>query len=298
MTNTKRITIKDLMEKIKELELKIENFDTLKKRIDDLEKEVHSLKNKNEFQSADKTTEKRFLCSKCDKTFSTINDLKRHDKSNHTDINCKSCEKVFFKSSDLEIHLEQEHKAERFKCKRCEKEFVLKWRLNKHEKIHNSQNVKKCHYFNNEKQCPFEKIGCMFEHSLAGQCRNGDLCKRKLCSFEHKNLGVENNIAKSIEINSVQCDEDIKKTDEEKSFDLNVKTNFPEIYDYYLTNQKHIPCYFCNYISKSQVLKSIENEMINYMDTNHEDIIEVFKSNDTEIENTIHVEFLEIFVPE
>ena len=45
--------------------------------------------------------------------------------------------KVFFKSSDLEIHLEQEHKAERFKCKRCEKEFVLKWRLNKHEKIHN-----------------------------------------------------------------------------------------------------------------------------------------------------------------
>ena len=81
------------MEKIKELEFKIENFDTLKKRIDDLEKEVHSLKNKNEFQSADKTTEKRFLCSKCDKTFSTINDLKRHDKSNHTDINCKSCKK-------------------------------------------------------------------------------------------------------------------------------------------------------------------------------------------------------------
>ena len=77
-----------------------------------------------------------------------------------------------------------------------------------------------------------------------------------------------------------------------------MKTNLPEIYDYYLTNQKHIPCYFCDYISKSQVLKSIENEMINHMDTNHEDIIEVFRSNDTEIENVIHLEFLEVFVPE
>ena len=231
-------------------------------------------------------------------TFSTINNLKRRDKSNHDIINCKSCEKVFFKSCDLEIHIEQEHIAERFKCKQCEKDFVLKWQLNKHEKIHNSQNVKKCHYFNNEKLCPFEKIGCMFEHSLAGQCRHGDLCKRKLCSFEHKHFRVENDIAKVIENNSKQCDEDIEKTDEEKSFDLYVKTNFSEVYDYYLTNQKHIPCYFCDYISKSQVLKSIESEIINHMDTKHEDIIEVFKSDDIEIENIIHLEFLEFFVPQ
>ena len=71
-----------------------------------------------------------------------------------------------------------------------------------------------------------------------------------VCSFEHKHFRVENNIAKVIENNSKQCDEDIEKTDEEKSFDLYVKTNFPEVYDYYLTNQKHIPCYFCDYISK------------------------------------------------
>ena len=86
MTNSKRMTIKDLMEEIKKLELKIEFFDTLKKRIDDLKKEVHSLKNKKESQSANEIPEKRFLCSKCDKTYSTKNDLKRHDESNCTDI--------------------------------------------------------------------------------------------------------------------------------------------------------------------------------------------------------------------
>ena len=97
-----------------------------------------------------------FPCRKCDKTFSATNDLKRHEKIKHNQINCKSCEKVFFKNSDLEIHLEQEHKAEKFKCEQCEKMFVLKWRLNKHEKIHSSENVKRCQYFNNEKICPFE----------------------------------------------------------------------------------------------------------------------------------------------
>ena len=116
--------------------------------------------------------------------------------------------------------------------------------------------------------------------------------QKKLCSFEQRNSLTDKNNSKDDETKSSE------ETYEEKSFDLYVKTNLPEIYDYYLTNQKHIPCYFFDYISKSQVLKSIENEMINHMDTNHEDIIEVFRSNDTEIENVIHLEFLEVFVPE
>ena len=118
-----------------------------------------------------------------------------------------------------------------------------------------------------------------------------DICKVQLCSFEHRNNLTDKN-------NSKDETKTNEERDEERSFDLYVKTNFSEIYDYYLTNQKHIPCYFCDYISQSQVLKIIENEMINHMDTNHEDIIEVFKSDDTEIENVIHLEFLELFVPE
>ena len=34
------------------------------------------------------------------------------------------------------------------------------------------------------------------------------------------------------------------------------------------------------------------------MDTKHEDIIEVFKSDNMEIENIIHLEFLEFFFPQ
>ena len=61
-------------------------FDTLKKKNWWFRKEVHSLKNKKESQSANEIPEKRVLCSKCDKTYSTKNDLKRHDESNCADI--------------------------------------------------------------------------------------------------------------------------------------------------------------------------------------------------------------------
>ena len=43
--------------------------------------------------------------------------------------------------------------------------------------------------------------------------------------------------------------------EEEEMFELNIKTNFSEIFEYYLTNNKHIHCYFCDYISQSQFLR-------------------------------------------
>ena len=94
----------------------------------------------------------------------------------HTPINCSSCKRVFSKNSDLENHLEKDHNVEKFECENCDKKFALKWRLAKHEKMHIRKNRKKCHYFNNQKACPFEKLGCMFEHSAAGECHNGSFC--------------------------------------------------------------------------------------------------------------------------
>ena len=110
-------------------------------------------------------------CKKCDKTFTTRKNLRRHDKLNHalSQIKCNSCEKVFAKYCDLESHLAKEHKIPKFSGGKCDKTFVLKWRLIKHKMIHNSQNVKKCHYLNSQKTCSFEQIGFMFLHSPAGK---------------------------------------------------------------------------------------------------------------------------------
>ena len=83
----------------------------------------------------------------------------------------------------LKIHLKSQKK---FECYQCGKSFVLEWRLKKHMSIHYSFEIKGCHYFNNDKECPYENIGCMFSHQLAGICKYAKSCKNSLCSFQHK----------------------------------------------------------------------------------------------------------------
>ena len=83
------------------------------------------------------------------------------------------------------MHL-KEHIEKQFKCEKCNQEFHLKWRFNKHQEGHENTNVKYCHYFNNKKECPFQELGCMYKHSAAPVCKYKSSCNRKLCQFTHK----------------------------------------------------------------------------------------------------------------
>ena len=117
--------------------------------------------------------------------------MNKHYKKNHNvlSLNCNLCETTFSQNFDLELHFQSEHNTEKkFKCDKCEMRFVLKWRLQKHVGIHeekNSSNMKYCHYFNNDKKCPFETLGCIFKHESAPQCRYIGKCSKALCPFKH-----------------------------------------------------------------------------------------------------------------
>ena len=63
----------------------------------------------------------------------------------------------------------------------CDKKFVLKWRLTKHQE-------------NNRKPCPYEEIGCMFDHSLSEMCVFGKQCLNKLCPFRHDQENLETEV--------------------------------------------------------------------------------------------------------
>ena len=127
-------------------------------------------------------------CKVCDIDFENRRNLMEHVKEEHPrKIRCLSCEEVFNKNSDLEAHIKTYHETiETYKCDICEKTFVLKWRLNKHQENHTSLTTKKCHYYNNKKECPYEDIGCMFEHVLSEMCIFGKNCQNKLCSNQHE----------------------------------------------------------------------------------------------------------------
>ena len=41
-----------------------------------------------------------------------------------------------------------------------------------------------CHYFNNYKDCPWDK-DCRYSHEYAKNCSDDGDCRRKLCPFQH-----------------------------------------------------------------------------------------------------------------
>ena len=97
---------------------------------------------------------------------------------------CNLCDENFDRYSDLEMHIKLTHEIHQmFKCDMCEKQFVLNWRLKKHMNMHSERISLHCHYFNNNKKCPFEVLGCKFMHKASTECKNGVSSKRPKCSF-------------------------------------------------------------------------------------------------------------------
>ena len=189
--------------------------------------------------------------------------------------------------------------------------FVLEWCLKKHKNIHSEKasNLKFCHYYNNNKTCPYSDLGCMFRHEDSPICLNKSKCTFKLCQFKHSqsekkkqnscdqcDFNTESAEIIETHIKEFHITKSDKQIEDKQTYDLYVETNFPEIFDCYLKNENHLPCYFCDYSSKSQILKNIKNEMIRHMETNHEKVIEAFKSDNTQVENLLHLEFLEYFL--
>ena len=78
----------------------------------------------------------------------------------------------------------------------------------------------------------------MFDYVSAGECQNGKVCIIKLCCFEHRTIGSEGDNSKDNNIEAKQNEEEIITTEEEKSFDLYVKINFPDILSKYLQNKR------------------------------------------------------------
>ena len=274
---------------------------------DELKNVKEENKNLNEKEPVEKPKGKsadEFSCKICDLHFMSKKKLKMHNKSDHTpQINCESCEETFQKNCDLESHVERCHDSvEKFECDQCGKIFVLNWRLKKHQDIHTNQNVRKCHYFNNLKYCPFEFIGCMFDHSLSGKCIYGNKCTIKLCAFQHEkhveaeneeeNVEVSNKASEKFSDGDVDTIDQINDEDEEH-FQTYVKVNFPAVFKKFKA-EKTIKCYYCNFTPKSRKLRDLEDEMVSHIKDTHKDAKEVL---DSEIfDDEYHEDFLGLFI--
>ena len=183
MAGKKNKTVKELSIEVDELKKEIlylrEYIDTVKSdvtlKINDVKEDKKAMNRKTKLK-----------CFKCEKTFTTKPLLVNHIAESHRkNIECDQCDSTFTQMYDLEHHIESIHQAKQnFKCNQCNLSFFTNWRLQKHTRMH-SKNGKKCHFFNNGKLCPYEKLGCRFEHEVSQKCKFGIKCKKSLCQFMH-----------------------------------------------------------------------------------------------------------------
>ena len=101
---------------------------------------------------------------------------------------CDICGDEFSLHKTFKEHLRTHHNTSTMNCSECGKCFFAKWRLNLHVKHHHVQKSKRCcHFFNNGKFCPYEKMGCKFQHLKSKICKFGSSCVQDKCQFRHEN---------------------------------------------------------------------------------------------------------------
>ena len=110
--------------------------------------------------------------------------MKKHenDKDSKTRVfKCDHCDSEFKEKWKMNAHLK---KHEKHKCEQCEKSFKYLDLKKKHILI-SHENVKLyCHFFNNDKTCPFDET-CIFLHEDARFCKYDGICERNFCMFKH-----------------------------------------------------------------------------------------------------------------
>ena len=77
-------------------------------------------------------------------------------------------------------------------------------------KLHTEKFVKHCYYFNNNRNCPFEELGCKFLYARAKSCGFGSKCKRRLCPLRHHE---EDNVQSDVNGSKVEKHEGVEESD-------------------------------------------------------------------------------------
>lgn len=144
--------------------------------------------------------EKRNGCTDCDKKLDDGNFLKKQkNRSSFGVYKCDQCNKEFDQGWKLSAH-EKKHK--RYQCDKCENCYEYLDILKKHKLVSHENTKLYCHFYNNEKTCPYDER-CIFLHKDSKFCKYDTYCERDLCMFKHGKVPIEN---ENIDPNDI-CDE-------------------------------------------------------------------------------------------
>ena len=192
------------------LSLKTEFVGAMEK-IDDLINKYSSLERKYE-KNIKRSKKVNFKCHNCSDKFESLGDLKKHKTDGcEGDFNCEECEKKFRDENQLEKH-KLTHK--KYECDECDKIFKHEGVLQKHTQAAHEDVTLYCHYFNNDKTCPYDEE-CIFVHEESELCMFGLGCERTLCMFRHEGKNEDDEESDS-DSDSNDTDDDDMEVDVEE----------------------------------------------------------------------------------
>ena len=199
----------------------------------------------------------KFECSKCNDTFENVVKFQKHkDKSTTCDANpypyqCEKCELLFTSKKQCSSH---EEKHGNFQCDKCDKVFTFEGVLEKHiSAAHGSMTIF-CHYFNNNKICPF-KNECIYAHLTSKDCMFGNDCERLFCMFRH-----DDHFQKDEDESDTENDESENENEEDDIETFKLSEIEPALERVELAMEKAnkllkssmLKCEHCEFIAKNQ----------------------------------------------
>ncbi|XP_044739141.1 zinc finger protein 845-like [Chrysoperla carnea] len=145
-------------------------------------------------QQATPNKNKRFLCGKCDKAFTTKNQLRRHRRT-HTGkkpYSCEECDKTFTQQSDLNRHNRTHSEEKPFSCEICSRAFTQETSLTKHKRTHEEEKRFSCEICNktfteNSSLISHKRIHSGEKHfSCENECDNCELLRKRIAELEEE----------------------------------------------------------------------------------------------------------------
>ena len=210
------------------------NKKQLEKENNEIKKELSDVKNHyanllEEYRCLEVKTISDFQCNKCEKNLEKVTNPQEDHSSALKIFKCDHCEKDFNEKWKLNAHSKT---CRMKKCDVCDKTFKYEDLRKKHMLITHENFKIYCHFYNNEKTCPYNE-DCVFLHEDSSVCKYGMACERNYCMFKHgrKNEPVESiydNIIEEHDKADVRIGD--KKTEDSKN-DVTLENEKNEEYD-------------------------------------------------------------------
>ena len=139
----------------------------------------------------------------------------------------------------------------KYPCDDCDKVFNFEGTLEKHKGAAHENNVLYCHFYNNEKECPYDDQ-CVFVHEDSESCKYGNGCERKLCMFKHEDNNDDDDDEDSESESDDDDDESEKPIEELKPSIEKVKEALEKVNLLLKKVSPKLKCDVCDFEAKNE----------------------------------------------